>query len=310
MHSSINQVVIVCIPAYNEANNITEIIKNAKLYCTDVIVCDDGSVDGTAKAALEAGAILVQHSVNKGYGSAIKTLFDMAKKKGADIIITIDSDGQHNPDQIPTIIEPILKNQADIVIGSRFLVKGDQERVPLYRAIGIKTITRLAQMVSYSNITDAQSGFRAYSKKALQSIELTEEGMSVSTEILVKAKEKNLRIKEVPVTIRYDVEDASTHNPLSHGFGVIVSIIKFISVRHPLAFFGIPGLIFLILAGVFAVWTIKLYSSEGFFSINMAVLSVGLGIFGLVLLVSGVVLWLLASEKKSRISTSYDALYP
>lgn len=293
--------VLVCIPAFNEAKNIAEVVQKAKPYCSEVIVCDDGSADDTVKVAKAAGATVVQHSVNKGYGAAIKTLFTTAREKNADLMITIDSDGQHNPKQIPGIIEPILKNHADIVIGSRFLVKGDRQKVPAYRTFGIKTITKLVNMVSYGDITDAQSGFRAYSKKALQSIELTEQGMAVSTEILVKAKDNNLRIKEVPVTIRYDVEDASTQHPLSHGLGVMTSIIRFISIRHPLAFYGIPGLAFLSIAAVFAGWTIELYTNQGFFSLNMTVLAIGLGIIGLILIISGILFYILSNSRKAKV---------
>lgn len=293
-----NPRIVVCIPAYNEAKNIAGVIKNASAYCSEVIVCDDGSIDNTDEVAKNAGAKVIRHLVNKGYGSAIKTLFNAAKESGADIMLTIDSDGQHNPDQIPSIIEPILKNQADIVIGSRFLVKGDSEKVPMYRTIGIKTITKLAQMVSYGDITDAQSGFRAYSKKALSLIQLTHDGMAVSTEILFKAKDGGLRIKEVPVTITYDVEEASTHHPLSHGLHIVTSIIKFISIRHPLAFYGISGLAFLGLAAIFAGLTIDLYAAEGVFSLNMTVLAVGLGIFGLILVVTGIVLYVMTTTRK------------
>lgn len=263
-------------------------------------MCDDGSADDTHEVAAKAGATVIRHAQNRGYGGAIKTLFQAAKERDPDVMITIDADGQHDPSQIPNIIEPILKDHADIIIGSRFLVKGDREKVPLYRTIGIKAITKLAHLVSYNDITDAQSGFRAYNKNSLSLIELTEEGMAVSTEILVRARDKHLRIKEVPVTIRYDVDDASTHHPIAHGLGILTSIIRFISVRHPLAFYGIPGLAFLIIAGVFAGMTIELYSKDGFFSLNMTVLAIGLGIFGLVLIVAGIVFYIMVSGERRR----------
>jgi glycosyltransferase involved in cell wall biosynthesis len=293
--------VIVCIPAYNEAKNIADVIRKAKPYAGKIVVCDDGSIDDTAKIAEDAGAIVVRHATNEGYGAAIKTLFQKAKEEDADVMVTIDSDGQHNPDQIPNIIELILTNQADVVIGSRFLVKGTEEKIPAYRIIGIKTITKFAHMVSYRDITDAQSGFRAYNRKALSSIQLTEEGMAVSTEILVKVKDNKLRVKEVPVTISYDVEDASTHNPFLHGLGVMNSIIKFISMRHPLAFYGIPGLTFLIIAGIFTALTIDLYLTQGLFSLNMTVLSIGLGIFGLILILAAITFYFLADRKRDPI---------
>jgi glycosyltransferase involved in cell wall biosynthesis len=257
-------------------------------------------VDDTARVAEGRGATVIRHSTNLGYGEAIKTLFKAAKERNAEIMVTIDSDGQHDPDQIPIILEPILAGRADMVIGSRFLSRSDRERVPLYRTIGIKTITKLAQLVSYDEITDAQSGFRAYGSKAIQAIGLTEQGMAVSTEILIKAKDSGLRINEVPITISYDLEDTSTYDPVSHGFGIISSIIKFISVRHPLAFYGVPGLVFMAAAAVFVGLTVDLYATEGAFSINMSILAIGLGVFGLVLTATGVVLYVMANLRKSN----------
>jgi glycosyltransferase involved in cell wall biosynthesis len=292
--------IIACLPAFNEAQNIASIVKLAKRYVTEVIVCDDGSIDSTAQFARSAGASVIKHEENKGYGATIKSLFEAAKERNADIVVTIDSDGQHNAEQIPDLIRPILEENADIVIGSRYLDNRDSDKVPLYRTIGIKAITKLAHIISYNDITDAQSGFRAYGKKALHSIQLTEEGMSVSTEILVKAKDSGLRIREVPVTITYDVEDASTHNPLSHALSVITSIVKFISVRHPLAFYGVPGLAFMAAAAVFVGLTVDLYATKGVFSINMSILASGLGIFGLVLTATGVVLYVMSSLRKSN----------
>ena len=148
-----------------------------------------------------------------------------AAEKDADVMVTLDSDGQHNPDEIPQIVGPILNERFDIVIGSRFLrdnKKQEQNKIPTYRNLGIRTITRLTQSASYSQVTDAQSGFRAYSKNALSKISLFEDGMAASTEILLRASEKNLIIKEVPISIKYDIEKPSTHNPISHGVGVTI----------------------------------------------------------------------------------------
>src|SRR5712691_3029892 len=211
--------IFVCIPAYNEATNIADIIKKSANFASKVIVYDDGSVDNTSEVAKAAGATVIRSGKNKGYGVAIRILFEAATEKDADIMVTLDSDGQHNPDEIPQIIEPILNERFDMVIGSRFLGSGSkqQNKVPTYRSLGIKTITRFTQSASYSQVTDAQSGFRAYSKNALSKLNLFEDGMAVSTEILLRAGEKNLAIKEVPISIKYDVKRASTQNPISHG---------------------------------------------------------------------------------------------
>jgi glycosyltransferase involved in cell wall biosynthesis len=286
--------VVVCIPAFNEAKNIADIVQRAKSYAATVIVCDDGSLDDTAENAQAAGARVVRHVTNKGYGAAIKTLFMAAKEEGADVMVTIDSDGQHNPDQIPSLVNPLLSQGYDIVIGSRFLEKSDEEKVPPYRSFGIKTITKFTQAVSYKNITDAQSGFRAYGRHALAKIELANTGMAVSTEILFRAKENSLTIAEVPVTITYDVDDASTHNPVSHGLGVIAAIIRFASLKHPLVFYGIPGLAFLLFGSLFMV---IVYPQD---SVTKLVLSLGAIIIGVILVVSSVILYVISLTARSK----------
>ncbi len=190
--------ILVCIPAFNEEKSITEIVSKAKSYATHVIVYDDGSTDKTSELAINAGAVVIRGSKNKGYGKALSMLFQHALIRNADIMVTLDSDGQHDADQIPKVIEPLLKNEADIVIGSRFLNRDDIEHIPSYRSIGIRAITKMTRVACYDNITDSQSGFRAYNMQALSKLRLYEDGMAISTEILLKANEQNLRIVEVP----------------------------------------------------------------------------------------------------------------
>jgi len=292
--------VLVCIPAYNEANSIGDIIHKAKNYANEVIVCDDGSSDDTTKVASDAGAIVVRHTKNEGYGKALRTLFQMALNRKADIVVTLDSDGQHNADQIPYILEPIIKDGFDIAIGSRFMNYEDRIKVPFYRIVGIKTITKLTNRTTYKNLTDAQSGFRAYGRRALQGINLVEDGMKISTEILLRAGTKNLTIKEVPITVNYDVKNASTHNALSHGFSVLFGVIQFIALKHPLLSYGLPGIILLVLSGTFAYAALDLFSTTRFISINMILLSVTTSIIGIVLLTTGSILFTIAAMLKER----------
>ena len=155
---------------------------------------------------------VVRSPVNNGYGVAIRALFQAAREKKSDVMVTMDSDGQHNPDQIPDVIKPIIEEGFDVVIGSRFMSLRDTQRVPRYRCLGIKVITKLTQSASYNNITDSQNGFRAYSKNALLKLNLFENGMPVSSEILLNSKQKNLSVKEVPITVRYDVKRTSSQN--------------------------------------------------------------------------------------------------
>lgn len=291
----------MCIPAYNESKNIAQIVTKCLAYATKVIVYDDGSTDGTQEIAMHAGAAVIRGLKNRGYGVAIRSLFQIAKEENADVMITLDSDGQHDPGQIHSMLEPIIEEDVDIVIGSRFLSRQDSEKVPRYRSFGIKTITRLTQVASYKNITDAQSGFRSYSKNAIADINLYEQGMGVSTEILLRAKEKGLLIKEVPITIKYDVQNSSTHNPLSHGMGVLYTVMQFISLRHPLAFYSLPGIVLLIVAAFYMNNAMELYSTTKYISTNMILVSVGTAVVGVVLFATGVILYTLTALLRGRI---------
>jgi len=301
VNSSPNTKVLVCVPAFNEANTISDIVNRCKKYADEVIVYDDGSTDNTHEVAVSAGATVIRSPENKGYGVAIRSLFQAAKELDADIMITLDSDGQHNPDQIPQLIGPVLRQRFDMVIGSRFLNSNDKEKVPRYRSLGIKTITKLTQAASYNGITDSQSGFRAYSRNALSKINLYEDGMAVSVEILLRAKEKNLSTTEVPITINYDIKDTSTHNPLSHGVGVLYSIVQFVSLRHPLAFYGLPGIVLLGVAALFLRNALHLFSTTGYVSTNMILISVGIAVVGVVLLATAAIVYTLIALLKGRI---------
>lgn len=295
--------ILICIPAYNEAESIGPIIKRAANYGSQVIVYDDGSVDDTAKVAKHAGAIVISSPKNSGYGAAIKTLFAAARERNADIMVTIDSDGQHNPDEIPQIIDPIIEGGTDIVIGSRYLGEKNKQinKVPSYRSLGIKTITRVTQVASYSRLTDAQSGFRAYSKNVLSKIRLSEKGMAISTEILLKAREENFILREVPISIDYDVKDPSSHNPVSHGAGVLYSLVQFISLRHPLAFYGIPGIAFLVVAVGLLNYGLMVYGASRHSSVEYIVSAVGLGVVGVVLLATGAILYTITALLKGKL---------
>ncbi len=229
---------LVCIPAYNEERKIKEVVKKALPHVDKVIVCDDGSTDKTAVLAEKAGATVISHEKNLGYGAAISTLFDYCRKNNAEIMVTLDGDGQHNPDQIPDLINVILKHNVDVVIGSRSL--SDDKDLPSYRRAGIKIITSTINSATNLKVTDSQSGFRAYSKTAIDLIHITESGMAASTEILVKISNNGLSMAEVPITVSYS-GDTSTEHPLSHGTHVIGSTLKYVSIKHPMYFYGLPG---------------------------------------------------------------------
>jgi glycosyltransferase involved in cell wall biosynthesis len=216
--------VIAAIPAYNEAKHIANTVYDTKRYADKVIVVDDGSIDNTGRLAKEAGARVVVHKANRGYGGAVQTCLATAMQLKADIVVTLDGDGQHAPSDIDNIIAPIRRQEADIVVGSRFL--NDHNKIPFYRKAGICVITWLYNVGSAVRVSDAQSGFRAYSRKALhQLLPLKENGMSISIEILIKARQLGLQVCEVPITCLYH-GDGSTLNPVAHGIGVALSTIR------------------------------------------------------------------------------------
>ncbi len=285
------RIIVACIPAYNEEKNIAKVIVQAMEYVDIVIVCDDGSRDLTAKIAEKLGALVVKHEKNMGYGAALATLFKKARDIGADVVVTIDADCQHNPHSIPKLVEPIINGEADLVIGSRFLESSGS--TPPYRKLGIKIITALTKRASYQGITDAQSGFRAYSKRAIHMLTLGEYGMGASTEILIQAKERNFRIKEVPIDVNYG--GVPKRNPIYHGFDVVLSTIKQMSIRHPLLFYGVPGFVAFVVAATFWMWTLRLFAVKGQVVTNVALIALGATIVGLIFLTTAMILWVLVT---------------
>jgi glycosyltransferase involved in cell wall biosynthesis len=290
--------IAVGLPAFNEEKNIGKIIAQLLNKSYAVIVCNDGSSDSTGIIAEKMGAIMINHKKNLGYGAAIGSIFKKAREDKFDILVTFDSDGQHRISDIEKIIEPIQNKMSDIVIGSRFTGDGKAD-MPKYRKLGIKVITNLVNSQTGKKITDSQSGFRAYNTKVLAQINPSESGMGVSTEILIKANKQKLKIKEIPITILYEGE-TSTHNPIAHGTSVILSTMKFISIEHPLKFYGIPGIGFLLIGLFFAIWTIQEFTSTGRIITNISLIGVGSIIFGMILTMTSIMLFSLVNVVRER----------
>ena len=285
--------ITVGIPAYNEEKNIASIIVKLKKIVDVVIVCNDGSTDSTSEIAQNLGAVVINHTKNLGYGAGINSIFHKAKEIGSEILITFDADGQHRIEDIDRVIKPISDGQSDIVIGSRFLDDSEKE-IPNYRKVGIKVITKITNSSIKKQLTDSQSGFRAYSKKVLGQLSPSESGMGVSTEILIKASSKNFRISEVPIKILYEGK-TSTHNPITHGSSVIISTIKYTSIERPLTFYGIPSVIFLFIGIIFSYMAIQYYVEIGRLSTNLTIVGVSSVLIGLVLLITATLLFSLVS---------------
>lgn len=214
--------VVAIIPAYNEEKALADVIGKTFEHVDEVIVVDDGSSDKTSEVAIEAGARVIKHSVNLGKGEALKSGF---KAVGDDsIIITIDGDGQHNPSEIPDLVRPIIEDGADLVNGSRYM-NGPEENTPAYRRVGQKVLDIATNISAGTKVTDSQSGFRAFSPKSKNVFRFKDTGFGIESEMLVDAAEAGLKIVEVPITVRYDL-DGSTKDPITHGVGVLFNIAK------------------------------------------------------------------------------------
>ncbi|BAW30689.1 dolichyl-phosphate beta-D-mannosyltransferase [Methanosarcina thermophila] len=252
---TVPQNITVVLPAYNEEVSIGSIVLLTSQYADNVIVVDDGSSDRTAEVAGKAGAEVVRHETNRGKGAALKTGFTAAADLGADVIVTMDSDGQHNPAEIPRLVAPILKGEADMVNGSRYL-NGLDKNTPAYRRVGQTILDGVTNLNSGLRITDSQSGFRAFSASTKDVFRFTAKGMAIESEMLADAGRHGLRITEVEIGVRYDV-DGSTENPIKHGLGVLMMVLKDIEFNRPLYYLTVPGSILGIIGLIMGVIFIR-----------------------------------------------------
>lgn len=289
--------VLVVVPAYNEELTIGSVVALAKKY-GDVLVVDDGSMDRTSEIAREAGAVVIRHERNMGKGGALKTAFEYAIEKGYDVVVTIDADGQHNPDEIPLLLDPIIKGEADLVIGSRYL-SGSKKEIPLYRRFGLWVLNKSTKVAASVDV-DSQSGFRAMNRKALERLDLNSDGYSIETDMVVKASERGIRLMEVPIGVRYDVPRKHKKNPLTHGLGVLASIVGLIGYKRPLLLFGVLSLVAFTIAGILGYLALEPYYKGGNVYLTQAI---GAGIFmiiGIQLFVAGLTLNVLSRMVRDR----------
>ena len=290
----VNPFVVVGIPALNEEKTIGRLVLAAQDYADAVIVCDDGSTDMTRRIAEGLGAIVVCHEQNSGYGAAVQSLFRRARELHADVLVTIDGDGQHDPREIPSLLQPVVDGVSDVVVGSRFLDKNGTTEMGRYRQLGVKAITKLVNGSAKNGVSDAQSGFRAYGKRALERLVLSEMGMSASLELLVNLKECGLTVCEVPISCKYAKGvgvKTSTKNPVSQGLGLLMSIVKFVVEDRPLMVLGAPGVGFLIAGAFFGVWLLNIYASNHIIITNIALATIGFFFLGFFLITTSMTLY-------------------
>lgn len=252
---------VAAMPAYNEERSIAKVVLACKKHVDKVIVVDDGSTDLTAEIATALGAYVIRHETNKGYGAALRTCFEAARWLEVDKMVIMDADGQHDPNDIPKLLGS-LDEDVDIVIGSRFC-GNNGHNVPIYKKFGMKVLDTATNMAGGASVSDSQSGFRAYRKKAIDAIKINENGMPAGSEILIQSKSNDLKIKEVEIHCRYDLEGTSTHNPISHGFDVFLSLLHDIEQKRPLLYFALPGLVLTIIGLALGIYFVVNYLYGG-----------------------------------------------
>ena len=279
---------LACIPAYNVENTISTVVKDVSNYVDRVIVCDDGSIDETSNEAKNAGATVIKHEKNHGKGAALKSLFDYAKKTDFDILVTIDGDGQFLAKDIPKLINPI-NNGCDVVIGSRV---DEKSEMPGYRKFGNKVLDKMTSAASELPFNDTQSGFRAYSKKAIDKIKFYSEGFASDSEILVSASEKGLKISEEKINVRYDTgTKTSTSNPVIHSTNVVTKLVELIAVKSPLKLLGIPGIALFLFGLFYSGVVISIFNESGYFSVPSTLVALGSVVIGTLFILTAIILF-------------------
>ena len=285
--------VIAAIPAHNEEKYIGTTVLKARKYVDEVMVVDDGSTDLTADVARLAGAFVIKHQHNRGYGASVKTLLAEAKKKKPDVLVLLDADAQHNPDEIPGLIKPIFAG-SDLVIGSRELQRGN---IPVYRRIGQRVLSHFSRILSREKIADSECGFRAFSPKAIAKLKLKQDGMAISAETIAAAAEKGLNVTQIPVSAIY-TKDGSNLGPVAHGVGNLTQIANMISERRPLFFFGVTGIILIVFGIIAGVSVLNTLSARGELLMGSALLAALLLIIGIFSIFTGIILKAFIGRKK------------
>jgi glycosyltransferase involved in cell wall biosynthesis len=284
--------IVAAIPACNEENTIARVIMLTQKHVDKVIICDDGSTDMTGRIAERLGAEVLRHETKLGKGSALRTLFQRACQLSPDVVVTLDSDGQHDPEQIPALIKPIIEGQADMVVGSRF-VEGAVTDIPKYRRTGLKVVNWLSGKADKSQVKDTQSGFRAYSLKALNIVSSHEaNGYFVETEHLAKAARNGMKIIEVPIDVKYKgLPKTSKKRPELHTLELIGSILRLVVEERPLIFLGLPGVVFILIGVAFGVWMVNLYALENRITTNIALASIAFTVIGIFAVFTAITLY-------------------
>jgi glycosyltransferase involved in cell wall biosynthesis len=281
---------LIAIPCYNEELTIGSIVLKAKKYSDDILVIDDGSKDATTEIAEKAGAVVIRHPENRGKAASVLTAIQYAKNLNFDALVLLDGDGQHRVDEIPTLINPILKDDYDLVIGSRFLPCEGTNCVPTHRRIGQITLDLVSNATCNYKSTDSQSGFRALSRQALMRLDIVSEGYNIETDMIRHLADEGLSITEVPISVRYDTPNGHKKSTFSHGFDILSHIVGLISYRRPMLAFGIPGFISTTFGLLLSIYSLSVFYSSGIFHYVLFLISIIALIFGLLFIVAAFIM--------------------
>ena len=248
--------IIALIPAYNEEETIEKVITETQSYVDEVIVINDGSIDSTKAIAERAGALVVDNIVNRGLGETMRHGYKEALNHGAEIIIQLDADGQYLAKEIPLLINPIIDNEADLVLGSR--LENIQYKMPILKTFGNKAFSLVLRVLTNSDVADGQTGFRAMRREVLETA-LPSNKYTYTQEMIIKTAKEGWRIKSVPTTFveRVGGESRLISHPLSYAWQSGVIIMRTLRDYHPLSFFSVPGLVMIFMG--FILGTLLVY---------------------------------------------------
>ncbi len=274
--------VIVTIPAYNEEKTIESLIREIKkvmsVYGYSILVVDDGSSDETAKVAKKAGAIVYSHPKNYGLAETFRTEIEKSLKLNADVIVHIDSDLQYKPEEIPRLIKEI-KNGYDLVLGSRFM--GKIEYMPSIHKLGNMAFSKVISQITGIKISDAQTGFRAFTREIAEKITIKSDH-TYTQEQIIRAVKNKFKIKEVPVYFAKRKDKSRLiSNPFSYALRAWINIIRIYRDYEPLKFFGILGSFIMSVGVVIGFYMIYLHFTGGIsghfalLMLDVVILSVG-----------------------------------
>ncbi len=278
--------VLVVVPAYNEDRFIGSVVVKLRSKGYPVLVVDDGSTDSTAEVASAAGARLVRHDANLGKAAALRSAIEFARRQDVRALVVIDGDSQHDPAEVSQVLAPILTGDADMVVGSRFA--GILNPVPRWRIAGQRALSLATNLGSGLRVTDTQSGFRAFSRRALDEMELRGDGFSVESEMQFEAQARGWRVLEVPIHVHYQL--GAKRNPVWQGVLTLDGILRVISQRRPLLFFSLPGMLTLLVGLALGLHVVDVYQETLQLGVGLALITVLLCIVGIIAVFVGIML--------------------